>query len=182
MIGVAFPNHLPNGSGNHQNLLKEEFKSMTNDLDKIWPSLTKGAIGFDDLVNRIKKFNAGTLPTVPTYPPYNIKKTDENTYVIEVALAGFSKNDITLELRDSTLVISGSIKSNEQNDYIFNGIADRAFTHRFTLADTIEVKNADLINGMLKIWLEKFIPESSKPKIIDINDGSETKSKKKDVA
>lgn len=145
-----------------------------------WPSLTKGTIGFDELVKRMKALQSGQFS--PTYPPYNIKKTGDNTYVIEMAVAGFSKTDIQLELKDSVLVISGSIKSDTPDDYIFKGIADRAFTHRFTLADTIEVKNADLMNGMLKIWLEKFIPESSKPKIIDINDGVEVKSKKKDVA
>jgi molecular chaperone IbpA len=109
------------------------------------------------------------MPKIPTYPPYNIKKVDENKYVIEMAVAGFGKQDLELELQDGTLTIKGNVSS-EDADYIYKGIAERAFTRQFTLADTVEVKNADLINGMLKIWLERFIPEEKKPKKISIGD------------
>lgn len=132
-------------------------------------NLTKGSVGFDDMFRRLADFGE-TLPKLSTYPPYNIKKTAENTYVIELAVAGFGKQDIELTLEDSVLTIKGQTSSDvADTDYLFKGIADRAFTRKFTLADTIEVKNADLINGMLKIWLERFIPESKKPKKIDIN-------------
>ncbi len=125
-------------------------------------------IGFEPILKRLAEMSEG-MPKIPTYPPYNIKKLDENKYVIEMAVAGFGKQDLELELQDGTLTIKGNI-STEDADYIYKGIAERAFTRQFTLADTVEVKNADLINGMLKIWLERFIPEEKKPKKISIGD------------
>lgn len=130
--------------------------------------LTKDAIGFDEMFKRLSVFSEN-LSKASTFPHYNIKKTGENTYVIEVAVAGFGKQDIELELANGVLTVKGSITSDDANDYLYKGIADRAFTRKFTLADTIEVKNADLINGMLKIWLERFIPEEKLPKKININ-------------
>jgi molecular chaperone IbpA len=146
---------------------------MTSNLFSLFdPSsfntLTKSAVGFDDAFKRLADF-AETLPKAVAYPPYNIRKTGENTYTIEIAVAGFGKQDIELVLEDNVLTIKGSITSDDANSYLYKGIADRAFTRKFTLADTVEVKNADLINGMLKIWLERFIPESKKPRKIDIN-------------
>lgn len=144
---------------------------MYNSFDL--PTLTKGSVGFDTILKRIESM-AETLPKMPTYPPYNIKKVDENKYVIEVAVAGFGKQDIELVLEDGVLTIKGNVKSDEPSDYLFKGIADRPFTRQFTLADTVEIKNADLINGMLKIWLERFIPESKRPKKIEIGEGETT--------
>ena len=130
---------------------------------------TKGAVGFDDIFTKMTDFQKNVHTKLSSYPFYNIKKTGENTYVIEMAVAGFSKHDIELTLEDGVLTIKGSVSNDDTHEYIFKGIADRAFTRKFTLADTVEVKNADLINGMLKIFLERFIPESKKPKIIPIN-------------
>lgn len=123
-------------------------------------------IGFEPILKKLAEMTE-SMPKIPTYPPYNIKKTGENTYVIELAVAGFGKQDLELELQEGVLTIKGSVSSDDA-DYIYKGIAERAFTRQFTLADTVEVKNADLINGMLKIWLERFIPEEKKPKKIDI--------------
>jgi len=125
-------------------------------------------IGFEPILKRLAEMSEA-MPKIPTYPPYNIKKLDENKYVIEMAVAGFGKQDLELELQDGTLTIKGNVSS-EDADYIYKGIAERAFTRQFTLADTVEVKNADLINGMLKIWLERFIPEEKKPKKINIGE------------
>jgi molecular chaperone IbpA len=94
-----------------------------------------------------------------------------------LAVAGFGRQDLELELQDGTLTVKGSVNS-EDGDYLYKGIAERAFTRQFTLADTVEVKNADLINGMLKIWLERFIPEEKKPKKINIGE-TETDSSTK---
>lgn len=127
-------------------------------------NLSKSSIGFDEIFSKI----SDTMK-IATYPPYNIKKTGDNTYVIEMAVAGFGRQDIELTLEDGVLSIKGELKSDEKNEYLFKGIADRAFARKFTLADTIEIKNADLLNGMLRIWLEKFIPEHKKPRKIDIN-------------
>jgi molecular chaperone IbpA len=144
-------------------------KTFPSILDpSFFNNLTKNAVGFDDILNRM----INSVPNVPAYPPYNIRKTAENTYVIEIAVAGFGKQDIELTLEDNVLTIKGSITSDESNEYLFKGIADRAFTRKFTLADTVEVKNADLVNGMLKVFLERFIPESKKPKKININDNN----------
>ena len=132
---------------------------------------TKGAVGFDDIFTKMTDFQKN-IAKLSSYPFYNIKKTGENTYVIEMAVAGFGKQDIELVLEDGVLTIKGSVSTDDTSSYVFKGIADRAFTRKFTLADTVEVKNADLINGMLKIWLERFIPESKKPKKIEINTDS----------
>ena len=139
------------------------------------PNLSKGSVGFDTILKRLETMTEA-FPKIPTYPPYNIKKTGDNTYVIEIAVAGFGKQDIELVLEDGVLTVKGQVTSDEAADYLFKGIADRAFTRKFTLADTVEVKNADLINGMLKIWLERFIPENKKPKKIDIG-GTEASDK-----
>lgn len=138
------------------------------------PKQFNTTIGFEPILKRLSEISE-SFPKIPTYPPYNIKKVDENKYVIEIAVAGFGKQDIEVELQDGTLTVRGNVSS-EEADYIYKGIAERAFTRQFTLADTVEVKNADLINGMLKIWLERFIPEEKKPKKINIGE-AETSSK-----
>lgn len=130
-------------------------------------------VGFEPIIKRLAEI-ADAVPKIPTYPPYNIKKINDTTYIIEMAVAGFGKQDLEVELQDGTLTIKGNVTSDEA-DYIYKGIAERAFTRQFTLADTIEIKNADLINGMLKIWLERFIPEEKKPKKIPIGDSEVAK-------
>lgn len=125
-------------------------------------------IGFEPILKKLAEMTE-SMPKIPTYPPYNIKKVDENKYVIEMAVAGFGKQDLELELQDGTLTVKGNIATDEA-EYLYKGIAERAFTRQFTLADTVEIKNADLINGMLKIWLERFIPEEKKPKKISIGE------------
>lgn len=129
-------------------------------------------VGFEPILKKLAEIS-DTMPKIPTYPPYNIRKVDENKYVIELAVAGFGKQDLEIEIQDGTLKIAGNVQNEDTDDnYIFKGIAARAFTRSFTLADTVEVKNADLINGMLKIWLERFIPEDKKPKKINIGETS----------
>jgi len=140
-------------------------------------TVAKSAIGFDPIIKRLGQV-MDNMPKIPTYPPYNIRKIDDNKYVIEIAVAGLGKQEIEIEMRDGTLTVKGNISANEiPEDYIFKGIADRAFTRHFTLADSVEVKNADLVNGLLKIWLERFIPEDKKPKKINIGEDSEKTDK-----
>ena len=95
----------------------------------------------------------------PAYPPYNIKQISEHKYVIEMALAGFAKSDIEITLEGNKLLIKGATKddADDKNNYLFKGIANRNFTRTFTLADKIEIKDAELINGMLKVWLENLV-------------------------
>jgi len=140
-----------------------------------FPNFAKSTVGFDSIFRRLNELADG-LPKIPTYPPYNIRKVEDNKYVIEMAVAGFGKQDLELELQEGVLTIKGSTSTDtDGEEFVFKGIADRAFTRKFTLADTVEVKNADLINGMLKIWLERFIPEEKKAKKIDINDKETSK-------
>ena len=107
------------------------------------------------------------------YPPYNIKKIDENNYFIEVALAGFSKEDIDVELKDNTLTVRNKVKEKvidgESNGVIHKGISTRQFERAFTIAEDIKVKNAELKNGLLLINLERIIPEEKKPRLIRVN-------------
>ena len=130
--------------------------------------LAKQFIGFDQILDRIREASEA-MPKIPSYPPYNIKKIDDEHFVIEMAVAGFGKADLDIELKDDTLTVTGKHEA-ANNDYIYQGIANRAFTRNFTLADTVVVKNAELVNGLLKIGLERFIPEEKKAKKIDILD------------
>lgn len=131
-------------------------------------SLAKNAIGFDSVLDRLREASE-QLPKLQSFPPYNIKKIDDEHFVIEMAVAGFGKQNLDIELKDDTLTISGSLDTTDEG-YLFKGIADRAFQRKFTLADTVVVKNAELANGLLKIALERFIPEEKKAKKIDIMD------------
>ena len=139
--------------------------------DKIHKSFDPFTIGFDDVIDKLQAMHTDMAKTVPGYPPYNIRQVKDNKYVIEMAVAGFAKSDIEVTLEGDKLVIKGTSKDNEtEGSYIFKGIADRAFTRQFTLADTVVVKNAEMANGLLKIFLERFIPEEKKAKKIDILD------------
>jgi molecular chaperone IbpA len=131
-------------------------------------------VGFDRVYDRLNEFQETVSKNIPSYPPYNIRKVDENKYVIELALAGFSKSDIEIEVKDDVLKITGSTKDDAEN-LLYRGIANRTFNRNFNLADTIEVKDASLMNGMLKVFLENIIPEHKKPKKININEDINSK-------
>jgi molecular chaperone IbpA len=147
--------------------------NVPKDFDKFF-------VGFDEQFNRLAKMHDDITKNIPNYPPYNIKKTGDNTYLIEVAVAGFAKQDIEIELVDGKMVVTGKTHSDDDSSFLFRGIANRAFTRTFALDDQIEVKDAEMFNGMLKIFLERIIPEHKKPKKIDVKDTSETgKSSKK---
>ena len=96
--------------------------------------------------------------TIPGYPPYNIKQVKDNKYVIEMAVAGFAKTDIEVTLDGDKLVIKGTSKDTEPDEvYVYKGIAARNFERTFTLADKVEIKDAEIVNGMLNIWLENIV-------------------------
>jgi len=137
----------------------------TKDMDKF-------LIGFDEQFNRLQKFHDDMAKNIPNYPPYNIVKKDENHYTIELAVAGFGQSDIDIEMEDGKLIVRGNIKAEEAEDnFLFRGIANRAFSRAFVLNDEVEVKDAELFNGMLKIFLERLIPEQRKPKKIAVKAG-----------
>lgn len=144
--------------------------SMFKDFDKLF-------VGFDDQFNRIAKIHDDLTKNIPSYPPYNIKKVEDNKYVIEMAVAGFSKSEIEIEFADDKLIVKGNAKEDEATDYLFKGIAARNFTRTFALNDQIEIKGAGLVNGMLKIALERIIPEHKKAKKIEVEEEAITVSK-----
>jgi len=145
---------------------------MTRNLS-IFNQLRPVTIGFDDVFDHFERMFDGDVFTAPmtNYPPYNIVRTGDNTYDIEVALAGFGKKDINVEYAENTLTIK-SVKnadeSEEKNGVIHKGISKRQFTKSFTIADDVEVNGAELKDGLLRVSLERIIPESKKPKTIDI--------------
>ena len=122
-------------------------------------------VGFDRILDRMH-----TLNTKQTnYPPYNIIKTGEDTYLIEIAVAGFDEEDFDIELHDGVLTVRAEIDATEEKtDYLHRGIAARNFERKFTLADTIEVEGVSLHQGMLTINLQNVIPEHKKPRKIAI--------------
>ena len=126
------------------------------------------SVGFDSVFDRF--FNMD-LSRDSGYPPYNIRKVNDLQYSIEIALAGFSKDDIEVELTDGNLAVrSTEDKASEDSDdsFVHKGIAKRAFMRQFSLSDDIVVKGADLKDGLLVIDLERVIPEEKKPRLIQI--------------
>ena len=131
--------------------------------------ITPFSVGFDRVFDRLVDYD--TNYTTGGFPPYNIRKTDDFTHVIEIALAGFSKDEIEVVLTDGVLEIKSSdlpTTDKPKDDMIHKGIAKRAFTRKFTLADDIEVKDAKLENGLLVIELEQIVPEHKKPRTIKV--------------
>ena len=125
-------------------------------------------VGFDRMFTTLdEQVNRGY--NVPSYPPYNIIKLGELRHVIEVAVAGFTKEDIDITLQEGKLSIVGEHNQNiNEDNIVYKGIAERNFERTFTLADTVVVKSAELEHGVLKIYLENELPEEKKPKKISI--------------
>lgn len=123
-------------------------------------------IGFDNLFNKVSK------PTIQTnYPPYNIIKTKENWYELQLAIAGFKIGDLDIEFKDGVLTIKGN-KEDTTHEYIHKGISTRSFERSFTLVNTIVVRAADLTDGILTIQLENVIPDEKKAHKIMIGSGT----------
>lgn len=132
------------------------------------------SIGFEDVINKIDSL-FDFDKTVPTYPPHNVIKLSNYEFIVEFALAGFSKNEIEIEVVDSKLIVKGNKKEPETDvEYLHKGIGTRAFTKALPIVDTVEVQYANYENGILSIGLINVIPESKKPKKIDISDGIPT--------
>ena len=138
-------------------------------------------VGFDKVAEKMASIADQTAKLASNYPPYNLKKIDENKYIIEMAVAGCGKQDLEVEIVDDKLIIKGNVKSGEpaeqdsQGEWtwphvLYQGLAMRPFTRTFNLADNVEIRGASLLNGILKIVLEAIIPEHKKPKKVDIQD------------
>jgi molecular chaperone IbpA len=125
------------------------------------------SVGFDDTLETIRKVAEQSAKAVG-YPPYNIKQVKDNKYVIEMAVAGFARTDIEMTLDGNKLVIKGASKDDPETEYVYKGIANRNFERSFTLADKVEIKDAELVNGMLKVWLESIVKTQDAIKKIQI--------------
>ena len=130
--------------------------------------LYRATIGFDRVADLMDRALAADVAQ-PTYPPYNIEKTDENAYRITIAVAGFGAEELTVELREGALIVSGRKGEEAENrSYLHRGIATRAFERRFALADHLRVTGASHRDGLLNIDLVREVPEALKPRRIEI--------------
>ena len=125
------------------------------------------SIGFDRMFDRLLD---DSLVTTTNYPPYNIVKMDETNYAIQIAVAGFGKDDIEIETKENTLSITSKEKGEvvDETTYLHKGISNRAFKRTFTISDDVVVKGATFENGLLNVELERIIPEEKKPRLIEI--------------
>ena len=147
---------------------------MTNKALSIFNQLRPVTVGFDNVFDHFERMmddhNFNEMVRY-NYPPYNIVKTGDYTYNIELALAGFSKKDIEINMEDGVLNIKSAVEATKDKDedgVIHKGIAKRYFSKSFTIAEDVEVKGAELKDGLLKVSLERIVPESKKPRTINI--------------
>jgi molecular chaperone IbpA len=140
---------------------------MTYDLAPLF----RTAIGFDRLARLVD-----ALPQdAATYPPYNIEKTGEESYRLTLAVAGFSADGIEVTVKDNALIVAGRIAEEAaKGEYLHRGIAARAFTRRFMLADHMVVEDADVANGLLNVTIKHVVPESAKPRRITVHNTGKT--------
>ena len=149
--------------------------------------LYRSAVGFDRLARQLE--SAARSSQENGWPPYNIETTGENAYRIEIAVAGFSPDELNIEAKENSLTVTGKKAANDdasvQKTYLHRGLAERDFERRFQLADYVVVKGADLSNGLLTIDLQRELPEALKPRRIEIATGQgliEGKTDKADKA
>jgi len=147
---------------------------MTSKDLSIFNSLRPFSIGFDDMFDQFENMlGNGGLTMQSNYPPYNIRKTGKDKYAIEVALAGFNKDDVEVEFEDNLLTVrtkqvDKSENKNENGEIIHRGISQRQFARSFTIADDVKVNGAELKDGLLTVACEKIVPEHKKKKLIEI--------------
>lgn len=131
--------------------------------------LYRASVGFDRLADVMDRALMADV-AAPTYPPYNIEKTGDDSYRISIAVAGFAADDLNVEMRDGSVIVSARKAENEDESrtYLHRGIATRAFERKFTLADHVRVNGASHVDGMLHIDLLREVPEALKPRRIEI--------------
>jgi len=138
----------------------------------------RSTVGFDRLFNLLDDLSP---QETNAFPPYNIERTGEDTYRISMAVAGFSKDDLVIETKENAIIVKGAksqSESEQSRDFLHRGIAERSFERRFKLADYVEVRGADLENGLLHIELARELPESKRPRKIDIGSDGGVEQKK----
>ena len=145
-------------------------QALTNIFDHFDRNLlTPYAVGFDRVFDRLDHYVTNQSRMTPTgFPPYNIRRDGDYNYVIEMALAGMSKDDLEVEVADGTLTVRSIDKKEDEGELLHRGISFRKFTRSWTLADDVIVKDAKMENGMLLIHLEHVVPEEKKPRTVKI--------------
>ena len=124
-------------------------------------------VGFDSIFDQLSSLSQFEIPK---YPPYNIKKVEDNKYQLEMALAGFAKSDLEVEVKDNTLTVTGNSADDTENtnSFVYKGIAQRAFTRQWALMDYLKVFNANFKDGVLTVDMELNLPEEKKAKKIEV--------------
>jgi len=140
---------------------------MSTKPQSIFP---RNFLGFDPLFREFDHFSR--MPN-ENYPPHNIVSIDDDNLVIEIAIAGYAKENVSIEIEEKLLRITGCRDVSENVNYLHKGISEKSFTKSFRLSEHIQIKNAEMDNGMLKIHLEYIIPDEKKPKVIPINSASQ---------
>jgi len=152
------------------NLLKFKEKTMSYPFGR---NVLLSSVGFDRLINAMEEMSSGeSLNKAQSYPPYNIIKNNERDYAIEIAVAGFKNDEIDITAEGNKLTVTGKVKTEQEGEYLHKGIANRDFSHDFTLAETVIVRSADVEHGLLIIKLENVIPEEKLPRKILIGGNS----------
>ena len=142
--------------------------------EAIWRELSPFTIGFDNMFTQLDRVRQ--IPQT-NYPPYNIRKgSTEDTFLIELAVAGFGEEDLTITVKENNLTVVGDI-GEKDGGFVHQGISQRKFSRNFVLADDVVIKGSDLSNGILTIYAERIVPEEKKARTIEI--GSLKKSDKK---
>jgi len=131
-------------------------------------NISSNFIGWDEQVKNLEKIGEKIVKNSGNYPPYNVVKEDEDTFLIEFAVAGFSKKDISVEQEKNALIITGSIKENGEKNYAHKGIGTRSFSRAFALAEYVEVRSATFEDGILTVKLVRELPKEERPRLIDI--------------
>ncbi len=140
-------------------------------ISEYFPNLQAWSVGFDREWRLLEQMQNNLMGGTSSYPPYNIKQLSEDRYRIEMAVAGFSKSELKVEIHNNRLSIEGSKSyqdESSESDYVYRGIAGRQFRQTFALADHVKVNSSELRDGILTIELERDLPEEKKPRIIEI--------------
>ena len=137
--------------------------SLFTDFNKLTPY----AVGYDRIFDTLSRY-VDNNATSTGFPPYNIRKEGDYTYVVEMALAGFGKKDIEVEVAEGTLSVRSVKENTEDESTVYRGISYRKFERKFTLADDLVVNGAKLENGMLTIDIERVVPEEKKPRLVSV--------------
>ena len=151
---------------------RDNNRSIFPSLSRFFPDLRAWSVGFDRDWDMLDELENTLIKATPSYPPYNIKKVNDGKYEIEMAVAGFSKPDLKVEVKDNQLIVEGSKKTKEESsdiDYVYKGIASRHFRQSFALADHLKVKTSEFKDGILTIHLEGEMPEERKGQQIEIH-------------